>query len=323
MKTKYFDWFLRFLIISLTLITCKKEDNTSLPIVKTYSPFYISSTSVTLGFNVESDGGSTITDCGIYIGTAQDPETSGTQLHIASDTGIFAGRIIRLLPSTQYFYKAYAKNAKGEGLGEQVDFTTPGTITDYDNNVYETVKIGSQLWMAKNLRTTHYLNGDLIGTTSPSTLDISGESSPRYQWAYNGDENNVSAYGRLYTWYAVTDSRKVCPSGWHVSTDTEWTTLINYLGGGDVAGGKLKETGTSHWQSPNAGATNESCFTALPGGTRSMDGTFYYIRESTYWWSSTEFNTNEAWARYNNIDDYVGRYQFNKLYGNSVRCVKD
>jgi uncharacterized protein (TIGR02145 family) len=131
-------------------------------------------------------------------------------------------------------------------------------IDSRDNERYKTVKIGTQVWMAENLRTTKYRNGDFIGTTTPATLDISGESTPKYQWAYDGIESNVASYGRLYTWYAITDSRKVCPAGWHVPNSSEWNTLFAYLGGKRVAGGKMKETGSSHWLSPNTGATNET-----------------------------------------------------------------
>src|SRR5664279_2839934 len=119
-------------------------------------------------------------------------------------------------------------------------------IENIDGNVYTSVNIGTQVWMVGNLKTTKYSNGELIGTTTPATLDISLETTPKYQWAYDGNESDVSIYGRLYTWYAVTDSRNICPTGWHVPTDAEWTTLNTYLGDDSVAGGKLKETGITH-----------------------------------------------------------------------------
>src|SRR5262245_32163336 len=109
------------------------------------------------------------------------------------------------------------------------DDESPATVTDIDGNVYHTVNIGTQVWMLENLKTTKYRNGDLIETTTPATLDITSESTPKYQWAYNGEENNAATYGRLYTWYAATESRNVCPSGWHVPSDVEWTTLSNFL----------------------------------------------------------------------------------------------
>jgi uncharacterized protein (TIGR02145 family) len=201
---------------------------------------------------------------------------------------------------------------------------TSTAVTDKDGNVYKTVTIGTQVWMAENLKTTKYLNGDSIGTTTPPTMDISSKSSPEYQWAYGGGESNVAAYGRLYTWFAVTDSRNLCPAGWHVPTDAEFSTLITYLKGDTIAGGKLKETGTTHWYSPNTGATNETGFTALPGGYRGYEGSFYFMGYAGYWWSATEYDANNAWYRglY-----YNGNYDHNlsnsKMAGFSVRCLKN
>jgi len=198
------------------------------------------------------------------------------------------------------------------------------TITDIDGNVYNTVSIGTQTWMAENLRTTKYCNGDPIVTTTPSTLNISSESTPKYQWAYEGNESNVAIYGRLYTCCAATDSRGICPSGWHVPTDNEWTTLAKYLGGESVAGTKLKEEGTNHWKSPNYGATNSSGFTALPGGFRNLTGSFGIIGIFCGWWSSTECSTNYAWHRgvANDINSALSYYS-NKTFGFSIRCVRN
>lgn len=198
------------------------------------------------------------------------------------------------------------------------------SVTDIDTNVYQTVGIGTQVWMKANLKVTRYRNGDIIGTTTPATLDVSGENSPKYQWAYNGDETNVAAYGRLYTWYAVTDSRNVCPTGWHLPSDAEWTTLTTYLGGFKVAGGKLKETGISHWQGPNTNATNETGFTALPGSYRGINGEFNHFGIYGGWWSSSEMNPYMAWTRYlTAVAKYTGTYAYGKSLGFSLRCIKD
>jgi uncharacterized protein (TIGR02145 family) len=197
-------------------------------------------------------------------------------------------------------------------------------ITDADGNVYTSVTIGTQVWMIENLKTTKYGNGDLIGTTTPATLDISAEDTPKYQWAYDGNESNVNTYGRLYTWYAVTDTRNVCPVGWHVPTDAEWTTLTTSLGGEDVAGGKLKEAGTSHWITPNEGATNSSGFTALPSGYRLDNGAYKNFGYYDYWWSSTEYSTAIAYLQ-GMFYDYssVLRGSSFKQDGLSVRCLRD
>jgi uncharacterized protein (TIGR02145 family) len=200
----------------------------------------------------------------------------------------------------------------------------PNTVTDIDGNIYNSVTIGTQVWMAENLKTTKYLNGDLIETTATATLDISSESAPKYQWAYDGNESKAPLYGRLYTYYAVTDSRKLCPTGWHVPIDAEWTILTTYLGNELVAGGKLKDSDTAHWHGPNTGATNETGFTALPGGYRIPGGTFGYIGYLGYWWSSTEFDTDYAWYRYMDYKgSYVARENAYERSGFSVRCVRD
>jgi uncharacterized protein (TIGR02145 family) len=133
-----------------------------------------------------------------------------------------------------------------------------------------------------------------------------------------------SKYGKLYNWYAVNDPRGLAPEGWHVPTDEEWTTLTTYLGNQIMAGGKMKETGISHWQSPNTGATNESGFSALPGGYRNFNGTFSNIGNFGNWWSSLEGSTSTAW--YRNLDygySSILRYECSKATGSSVRCIKD
>jgi len=200
---------------------------------------------------------------------------------------------------------------------------TYGTMTDQDGNVYKTIVIGTQTWMAENLRTTMYRNGDPI----PNVTDNAAWSAltTGAQCTYNNTENaeTIATYGRLYNWYAVSDIRNIAPTGWHVPTDADWTTLKTYLGGG--AGGKMKEPGITHWTSPNTGATNESGFTALPGGLRGNSGFgFYEGGDYTIWWSRTDYPPTENAWRYsigsNNslYDDYA-----NKRYGFSVRCVKD
>ena len=201
-----------------------------------------------------------------------------------------------------------------------------GTVTDIEGNVYITVMIGDQWWMAENLKTTKYRNGDSI----PNVTDTS-------EWLnlttgaycnYSNDTSHVRTFGRLYNWYAVSDSRGIAPSGWHVPSDEEWTRLTSFLGGDTLAGGKMKEPGTEHWVYPNSGATNESGFTALAGGYRFSyaTGAYYGMGQYGNWWSSTAVDGYypEAWPRelsYYNAD--VGRYNNDMKYGFSVRCVKD
>ncbi|MBN2411764.1 T9SS type A sorting domain-containing protein [candidate division KSB1 bacterium] len=201
------------------------------------------------------------------------------------------------------------------------------SMTDIDGNVYPIVKIGNQWWMADNLKVTQYRNGDAIPHVTDNT-----EWRELFTGAYcyyDNDISNAEVYGALYNWYVVNDSRNIAPEGWHVPSAEEWLTLADYLGGADVAGGKLKETGTTHWTSPNEAATNESGFTALPGGCRRYSGGFYEIGNSSYWWSSTSyynpiFSTNNALIRYifYNHSNFIP-YNERQEYGYSVRCLKD
>ena len=195
------------------------------------------------------------------------------------------------------------------------------TVKDVDGNVYKTVKIGTQVWLSENLKTTKYRNGELIGTTSPSSMDIRSIDSPKYQWAFSGKESNSDTYGRLYTWYAATDNRGICPVGWHVPSDAEWSALITFLGGEVVAYSKLKEAGEAHWTKYDTG-TNETGFTALPGGVRNSRGPFDDMGSSGFWWSSTEAGLSEAWYRLmNNTSGSLYRHLYLKRNGLSVRCL--
>jgi len=205
-------------------------------------------------------------------------------------------------------------------------FTTAGgnntgnTFTDTrDGTEYKTVTIGGQVWMAENLKY-------LPSVVGPGT----GSKTDPYYYVYGYDGTNVNAakatanyatYGVLYNWEAA---KAACPDGWHLPTDAEWTELTDYLGGESVAGGKLKETGTTHWYSPNTGATNEIGFTALPGGSRGSYGSFVNFGGLGFWWSATEGSTDTAWGRrmyYNG--SYVFSYSYVEEAGLSVRCVRD
>jgi uncharacterized protein (TIGR02145 family) len=177
--------------------------------------------------------------------------------------------------------------------------------------------------MAENHRTATYANGEPISIVTDSSTWSQLSSGA---WCnYNNNVANDGVYGKLYNWYATVDSRDLCPAGWHVPTDAEWTVLTDYLGGTFLAGGKMKSTGTQYWLSPNVVATNESGFSGFPGGYRfGSNGGFYVVGNDGYWWSSTENPTYGAWSRwlkYNNGN--VGRSTNNKQDGFSVRCLKD
>ena len=203
------------------------------------------------------------------------------------------------------------------------------TVTDIDGNVYQTVQIGDQCWMAENLKVTKYRNGDPIPNVTDD-MEWGILTSGAYG-DYNNDVKYVDTYGRLYNWYAVDDSHEVAPEGWHVPSDAEWKILVERLGFYSInAGGKMKsigtiEEGTGLWHFPNTGATNESGFSGLPGGYRSdQGGRFFGLGYVAYFWSCTEYIGVYAWSRplhYDNIQ--VFGYGVSKRRGFSVRCIKD
>lgn len=201
------------------------------------------------------------------------------------------------------------------------------TVTDYDRNIYNTVLIGDQLWMKANLRVTHFRNGDRIPTLRTRNEDIFDETAPIYQWPVNLTSPDSIMYGRYYTWYAATDPRCICPQGWHLPDSTEFRELINYLGGTGFAGGKLKETGTTHWKTPNSGANNFSGFSALP--TNSMDLFLKPQNELTSFWSSSTAKSNLTGDNFAfNIllqygSSYTTEMMATKKIGYPLRCIKD
>ena len=201
----------------------------------------------------------------------------------------------------------------------------PEVVFDIDGNMYNTITIGTQTWMTSNLKTTKYRNGDAISGPTFTNTAWAALTTEAYCWHSDNYATYGTVYGALYNWYAVSDAKNIAPLGWHVATDAEWTTLTTYLGGESVAGGKLKEAGTSHWLSPNTEATNETGFTALPGGYRfSYDGTFINIGYYGNWWSSTEYGTSSAWGRHMYYNSSNASRNFSsKVNGFSVRCIKD
>jgi uncharacterized protein (TIGR02145 family) len=207
---------------------------------------------------------------------------------------------------------------------------TYGSLSDLDGNSYRTVTIGSQVWMAENLRTTRFNDNETIPMVKDSTA-WNKLTTPAFCWYINDNSSLQKIYGALYNWFTV-NSGKLCPAGWHVPSDREWIELRTYLGGEDLAGGKLKESGTSHWQSPNAGATNESGFTALPSGMRGMvaagkQGRFEGRGTDCSWWSTTRINTETfslifgLWI--NTGYSRIFRREFYENDGTAVRCIKD
>ena len=200
--------------------------------------------------------------------------------------------------------------------------STIETLTDIDGNVYHSVKIGTQVWMTENLKTTKYRNGDSIILITDKTAWSNTKKGACCIFLNYPDMG--STYGKLYNWFAVMDRRNLAPEGWHIPTDADWNTLTNFLGSVTSAGGRLKETGTLHWKLPNTGSNNNTKFNALPGGYRNHAGAFFSLGELGIWWSSTGNDIHTAWSRFMSSENSnLDRVNYGKRYGFSVRCVKD
>jgi uncharacterized protein (TIGR02145 family) len=207
---------------------------------------------------------------------------------------------------------------------------TYGSMTDQEGNVYKTIVIGTQEWMAENLNTSIYRNGDAITTGLDNSEWENTNTTQEGAWTYqNNDPSSACPYGKLYNWYACMDARQLCPLGWHVPSDDEWSILTTYLGGEAIAGGKMKITGTIEsvnglWHAPNSEASNSSGFSGIPQGDRNFQGVFGGFGELGFWWSSSEVDSNYAWNRYLHYN--VGsalRLENVKRNGFSVRCLRD
>jgi uncharacterized protein (TIGR02145 family) len=262
-----------------------------------------------------------------YALHAKTSETSGDAVKITGNQTIaghktFTGTTTVPTPvnSTDATTKAYVDNALKElGL---IPVNYSGLLSDIDGNTYKTVTIGTQTWMAENLRVARYKDGTAIPLVTDAT-SWANLTTPGFCW-YNNDEATYKAtYGALYNWYTVSTGN-LCPAGWHVPTNDEWITLATYSGGSSPDGGKIKETGTAHWSSPNTGATNETGFSALPGGFRYLNGVFDTFGQVGYWWTATE--NNASWAYYRRLHHdsiFFGTPYYVKVDGFSVRCLKD
>lgn len=206
---------------------------------------------------------------------------------------------------------------------------TYGTMVDQEGNSYKTIIIGNQTWMAENLRTTKFRDGSNIPNVSDKTRWHSLNTGAYCNFNNTLNSDSIIMFGRLYNWYVVSDRRILAPEGWHIPSVSEWGVLTNYLGGLTVAGGKLKEVGITHWLSPNKGGTNESGFTALPAGYRGIingKDSFVYLNFGSIWWSSTTYDNTYAWSRGISSESssvFVDYEDSDKVYGMSIRCIKD
>ncbi|MCX6306302.1 MAG: fibrobacter succinogenes major paralogous domain-containing protein [Bacteroidetes bacterium] len=325
-------------LLFFCLISCSKKDDTpavssvSIPVLTTDSVTMIIHNAANCGGTITSDGGAAITRRGVCWTKTPLPLLTDDHTEDGTGTGTYTSRLTGLDTNTLYYVRAYASNSKGTAYGNTMSFKTLrivnyGVATDIDGNIYPVVKIGGQFWLSKNLRVTHYRNGDAIP-------HVTGDN----QWkvlitgaycVYDNVQVNDTTYGNMYNWYAATDSRGICPEGWHIPSNDEWNSLGAFLGGSGIAGGMLKSTGTLEqgtglWYAPNTGATNSTGFTGLPGGTRFNYGSFYSIGNLGNFWSSSDSSSVNAWNYIldANNGELVRTYNF-KTFGFSLRCCKD
>ncbi|MDA3943268.1 MAG: FISUMP domain-containing protein [Bacteroidetes bacterium] len=309
-------YIFQFLIVGIFILfasSCKKEDDNNgqqnVPVLSTSEVTEISATTASSGGNITNDGGATVKARGVCWSTGDNPTIDDNKTEDGAGAGSFTSIVSDLELNTTYYLRAYATNSAGTGYGSAMSFTTQEGISESnftdprDGKVYQTVVLGDQEWMAENLAFV--------------------PSSGNY-WAYENDDGNVETYGYLYDWQTA---QNVCPTGWHLSSDEEWAELTDYLG--ENAGGKLKATGTIEagtglWYDPNKRATNETGFTALPGGFYGSDGTFYAKAINGLWWLAAESSTDFPWYLYINYNgSSVYRSNNDMVNGLSVRCVKD
>jgi len=311
------------------------------PVISTTAISELAYSSCTSGGIILNDGGSVVSARGVCWGTSQNPTTAGSKTTDGSGTGTFVSNIADLSANTMYYVRAYATNSTGTTYGdERIVILYPNvaglTVTDADGNLYHTVKIGTQLWMVENLKTTKYNDGTAIPNASTNTA-WSSLTTPGYSW-YNNNIANKASYGGLYNWFAI-NTGKLCPAGWHVPTDAEWTILTDYLAskgyGYQGTGNNIAKSmaSTSDWNpSPTLGnvgndlaSNNNSLFAALPGGDRNGDGTFNKMGNYSVFWTSTEQDAGSARFRalfYGSAKVDRGSNLF-KNNGLSVRCIKD
>lgn len=278
-----------FIVFLTGLFNCceKGMDNIKLPSLTTVEITDFLQSNAVSGGIITSDGGNLIINRGVCWSTVQNPTIVDSKTIDGSGDGSFSSEMTGLIPNTKYYVRAYATNSIGTEYGNEISFTTlkpfpePGsTVKDFDNNTYHPIVIGRQVWLIENLRTAHYNNGQPI-------IQVAGNYDDGGCWDFNDNPETSNIYGKLYNYFAITDSRGICPIGYRIPTEEDWIILTEYLGGNFIAGGKLKHASLDYWKSPNDGATNESGFSALGAGFREMDGTFQAFGYTCYFWSST------------------------------------
>jgi uncharacterized protein (TIGR02145 family) len=324
MKSSFRTSIIILLFPGIILVSGSCKNNSGQILITTTDISGIKQAGAVSGGNITSGKKINISARGVCWDIGTEPTILNELTIDGSGAGNYTSVLTGLKPGTSYYLRAYAITDKDTLYGNVVSFTTMdyGTVTDIEGNDYKTITIGDQTWMAGNLKTTRYRDGTPIPLVK-DTAAWAALSSPGYCW-YNNDKSTFKdKYGALYNGYAV-NSNKLCPQGWHVPGDDEWSVLAAYAGGENFAGGSLKEAGTSHWVRPNSGATDKNKYTALPGGLRYSDGAFHDLGFSAYWWTSTQYSESRGIFRFLYYkDSCVYRFDNVKKIGFSVRCLKD
>ena len=276
---------------------------------------------------ISQNGGAPITQRGVCYSTTVEPTTANNITNDGAGAGFFSSSLTSLSLGTKYYVRAYAINSVGTAYGNEISFTTTSNdsaITDADGNIYTSVEIGTQDWLVENLITSTYSDGTAILNVTDNS---SWESLSTGAWSYKDNDNQYEAiYGKLYNGYAASDLRNICPTGWHVPTDSDWTVLTDYLaanGHNGTEGTALKATsGWSDYDGQSGNGIDAYGWLGLPGGSRHDEGHFGYVGLNGFWWSFSESTTSSS-IRY--LGGYLdlGSSNFNKNFGLSVRCLKD
>lgn len=320
----------------------------NVPALTTLSITDMAGTTVKTGGHITGDGGAPVLSRGVCWSQLPNPDLSGVHTSDGSGTGIFSSKISGLTPAKTFYVRAYATNEAGTGYGNQVEFIIPAmnipcpgapTVTDVDGNIYNTVLLGSQCWMKENLKTTWYRNEKPIAFPDKINTEWESNTTGAYAW-YDNDINYKNSYGALYNWFAVSNANGLCPEGWHVPGDAEWTQLTAFISGGTESGGNQLKS-CRQVNAPSGGrcateqhprwdehsvyhGTDEYGFSALPAGSRDNYGNYNFMGFNAYFWSASEHFRKYAWLRtlYFNNSNVLSNYSDKRL-GFSVRCLRD
>lgn len=331
-----FTGLLTGLLIAFSGCSDKEEIIDRSPVLTTIDVTNIFINSAVCGGDISHDMDDFITSRGVCWSTSPKPSINDNKTEDGKGIGTFTSAISGLESNTTYYVRAYATNSNGTGYGATHSFTTlQGLVDARDGNIYKTVSIGKQEWMAENLRYLPQVSGPEAGSTTEPFYYVHGYFGNSTEEAKANLD--YPSYGVLYNWPAAmagaesSDSNPsgvqgVCPAGWHLPSHAEWQQLITHLGGARYAGGKLKEISITYWKNPNTGATNETGFTALPNGTRTIFGNFSSKGFFATWWTATEFIQGNSWnffIPYYNAMIIESFYENNTSAAFPIRCVKD